>query len=163
MFRLTRGPYFDQGRRKRRSARLDDSPLYDPLHQIGLDDAAIGRLVEKYPTRLLQEWADITLAAQERFGKSFFSRSPMAYFVHNVQEAAKGTRTPPDWWHDVRKEELRREAVRHRRRRQQADRADGPQRAGDVVAQVMDEVFADRRSDEASACHRKSAIHDQIL
>jgi hypothetical protein len=102
--------------------------------------------VEKYPGRLLQEWADITLAAQERFGKTFFNRSPMAYFVHNVQESAKGTRTPPDWWHEVRKEELRREAVRHRRRRQAKARADGPERAGDVVAQVVGEVTGDCRS-----------------
>ncbi len=145
VFRLTRGPYFGRARRKRRSARLHDSPLFDPLHQIGLDDAAIGRLVEEHPARLLQEWADITLAARERFGQSFFSRSPQAYFVHNVQESAKGNRTPPDWWHDVRKEETRREAARHRRRKE-AVRAERPQRAGDVVARVIGEVIGDHNT-----------------
>jgi hypothetical protein len=149
VFCLTRGPYFDKAKRKRRSARLHDSPVFDPLHKIGLDDTAIGRLVEKHPERLLQEWADITLAARERFGPSFFNRSPQAYFVHNVQESAKGTRTPPDWWHDVRKEEIRREAARHRRRSQEATRADRsacPERASDVVAQIVGEVIGDRHT-----------------
>ena len=143
-FRLTRGPYFDQGRQNGQLSGLCDSPLHDPLHQIGLDDMAIGRLIKKYPTRLLQEWADITLAARERFGESFFNRSPMAYLVHNVQEAAKGTRTLPDWWSNMRKEELQQEAARHRWRRKQAYQTDYPQRAGDVFAHLMNEVFANR-------------------
>ncbi len=58
--------------------------------------------------RLLAEWVDITLAARERFGETFFKRSPAAYFTDNVKAAAVGRRTPPDWWLDVRKEEQRR-------------------------------------------------------
>jgi hypothetical protein len=48
------------------------------------------------------------LAAKERFGDAFFKRSPQAYFVDNVKHAAAGTRTPPDWWHELRKAEQRR-------------------------------------------------------
>ena len=58
-----------------------------------------------YPIRLLQEWADITLAAIERHGRRFFKRSPQAYFIDNVRHAAAGQRTPPDWWHQLRKSE----------------------------------------------------------
>lgn len=102
---LSRGPYYlrDPGRSMR--ARVADSPLYEPLAEIGLDDSAIARLLRQFPHAVLREWSDITLAAQERFGPSFFKRSPPAYFVDNVQKAALGTRTPPDWWHDLRKAE----------------------------------------------------------
>ncbi len=35
----------------------------------------------------------------------FFKKSAAAYFVDNVKNAAAGTRTPPDWWRDMRKAE----------------------------------------------------------
>jgi hypothetical protein len=62
-------------------------------------------LLREHPARLLQEWADITLAAMERRGKRFFRRSPQAYFIDNVKNAAAGGRTPPDWWHRLRRSE----------------------------------------------------------
>jgi hypothetical protein len=107
---LRRGAYFERRRDERTAVLADESPVDEPLQAIGFDTATIRRFLRQYPHRLLQEWADITLAALERFGRSFFKKSPQAYFVDNVKHAAAGTRTPPDWWHDVRKSELWRRA-----------------------------------------------------
>jgi len=63
--------------------------------------------VKQYPGSLLQQWADITLAAKERYGESFFKKSPQAYFRDNINAAAAGKRTAPDWWIDIRREEER--------------------------------------------------------
>jgi hypothetical protein len=101
---LARGPYFD----RRPGVGGGPSPepaLLDPLLSIGFDAATADRLLRRYPPRLVSEWADITLAAKERFQPSFFRRSPQAFFVDNIKNAAAGNRTPPDWWHDVRKAE----------------------------------------------------------
>jgi hypothetical protein len=68
-------------------------------------------LLHRYPKTLLREWTDITLAAEERFGPSFFKKSPAAYFVDNVKHAAAGTRTAPDWWLEMHKHEARCSAV----------------------------------------------------
>jgi hypothetical protein len=87
---------------------MDDHALSEPLVAIGLDDRAIRRVTRTLPTTLLAQWADITLAARERFGVDFFTRSPAAFFMDNVKAAAAGRRTPPDWWLTVRKEEQRR-------------------------------------------------------
>ena len=67
--------------------------------------AAIRRHLKSFPQPLLRKWTDITLAARERFGAVFFKRSPAAFFVDNVKHAAQGRRTPPDWWHEIRKAE----------------------------------------------------------
>ncbi|MBS0264270.1 MAG: hypothetical protein JSS02_20195 [Planctomycetes bacterium] len=111
-YRLTvqRGNYFERRTRSSVSSVVKESPLVEPLAAIGLDEASIGRLLRQYPHRLLREWADITLAAQERHGPKFFKRSPQAYFIDNVKHAAQGNRTPPDWWHDLRKAEERTQA-----------------------------------------------------
>jgi hypothetical protein len=102
---LNRGASF--GHRTGRDGRsvANECSLSDPLRAIGFDERSIGRLVRGYPIRLLQEWADITLAAIERHGRRFFKRSPQAYFIDNVRHAAAGQRTPPDWWHQLRKSE----------------------------------------------------------
>jgi len=115
--RLERGPYFEQRPRRADVSRSIESPLVGPLRAIGVDERAIGRLLRAYPVRLVQEWVDITLAAQERFGMEFFTRSPAAFFVDNVRNAAAGTRTPPDWWHELRRAERRRPQNRSRPRR----------------------------------------------
>jgi len=104
---IERGAYFTTRAQFRTAADLSASPLYDPLTAIGLDEAAIRRFVRDFEPRLVQEWADITLAAMERKGKQFFRRSPQAYFVDNLQKAATGNRTPPDWWHELRSAENR--------------------------------------------------------
>ena len=94
---------------------VTDSPLYEPLQAIGLDHATIRRILRIYAPRLIAEIADMTLAAKERNGQSFFKSSPQAYFIDNLQEQAAGRRTPPDWWRDLRKQE--------ERKRWQADHA----------------------------------------
>lgn len=103
--RLGRGPYFAAKWKQEFKPNLADSPLFDTLLQIGFEEAAAARLMRKYPPRLLSEWADITQAAKERFGRDFFKRSPMAYFVDSVSKAAAGNRTAPDWWHELKRAE----------------------------------------------------------
>lgn len=107
LFELHRGPRFNPSDTQRLQAK--DSPLFEPLKSIGFDEMTIARLIGQYSARLLEEWSDITLAAMERKlhheGKSFFTKSPMAYFMSNIKEASAGRRTPPDWWRDLRKHE----------------------------------------------------------
>jgi hypothetical protein len=105
--RLDRGRYFQQRWRNREMPGSVESPLIEPLRAIGVDADAIPRLLDRYPVRVIREWVDITLAAQERFGPGFFKRSPAAYFVDNVRHAGAGTRTPPDWWQELRRAERR--------------------------------------------------------
>jgi len=126
---LHRGSYFE-GRSSRATRRhlIKDSPIADLLRAIGFDELAIRRLIREYPEHLLHEWADVTLAAVEQRGKSFFKRSPHAFFVDNVRNAAAGRRTPPDWWYRLRKSE---EIAKSR-----VDRRDGsslPTSASDVL------------------------------
>jgi len=104
---ITRGAYFDKNHLHETDVPITDDPLWESLVGIGFDLHAASRLLRRYPRRLLVEWVDIAQAAQERFGASFFRKSPMAYLVDSVSKAAKGTRTPPDWWHELRREESR--------------------------------------------------------
>ena len=83
----------------------EQSPLLEGLLGLGFDQAGAARLIRRYPGRLLGEWIDITQAALERFGQNFFRKSPMAYLADSLRHAVDGTRTPPDWWHAVRKAE----------------------------------------------------------
>ena len=87
------------------------------LRAIGFDAAAIGRILARFRVEQIQLWADVTLAAMERKGPSFFRRSPQAFFMDNIQHAACGERTPPDWFWELRKEEQRRRADHARRMR----------------------------------------------
>ena len=103
VFELHRGPLFNSAGQQQPSH--SDSPLVEPLLTIGFDEATVLRLLNTYPARLLEEWADITLAAKERQGDKFFTKSPMAFFMSNIKEAASGRRTPPDWWRELRKRE----------------------------------------------------------
>jgi hypothetical protein len=107
MVRLERGEYFRNRSQGVQRAAMVESPLIELLREIGLDDQSASRCIRKHPRHLVQQWVDITLAAKERHGASFFKRSPAAYFVDNLQKAAQGTRTPPDWWHALRREERR--------------------------------------------------------
>lgn len=105
--KLRRGSYFNKRHSAIQRTETVKSPLVEPLRSIGFDNRQIAGIIKRYPTRLVQEWADITLAAQERHGMRFFTRSPQAYFIDNVKNATAGNRTPPDWWHEVRKAEER--------------------------------------------------------
>lgn len=106
----------DYQERKPTIWNIGDSPLLEPLRSIGLEEQAIARVLKRFPISIVREWVDITLAAQERFGSQFFKRSPAAYFLDNVKHAATDGRTPPDWWHDIRKAEERQQANRDRQR-----------------------------------------------
>lgn len=105
---LYRGTYFAKKTNATAQRSVDESPLHEPLCSIGFSDHEIGGLLKRFSVSLLGQWADITLAAQEQRGASFFKKSPQAYFRDNVNAAAAGRRTPPDWWHDLRREEERR-------------------------------------------------------
>jgi hypothetical protein len=141
---LHRGPYFD---RKTEYARLDvgDSALSESLMSIGLDPAAIRRVVRQYPARVLREWADITLAARERKGESFFKKSAAAYFIDNVQHANDDGRTAPDWWHELRTAEQKAQAAEDRRRRRETAEAVAeeqlPAEAKAAFTKIVDGLF----------------------
>lgn len=98
---LHRGRAFDRAT-PMGNGRLEDSPLFDPLSAIGFDRLAIARLMIQHSAKLLSQWADITLAAQER---KLIDKSPQAYFTYYVGRKA----TPHDWWLDLKKEERQRE------------------------------------------------------
>jgi hypothetical protein len=125
------------------SSKVGDSPLVEPLRAIGLDATSILRVLRRYPVSAVREWVDITMAAQERFGPKFFNRSPAAYFVDNVQKAAAAGRTPPDWWHDIRKAEERRQAAVDRtgaKRSRQAPGACDSQTFNKIRADIFEQL-----------------------
>jgi len=127
---IERGAYFATRAEFRLSEELTASPLYEPLVAIGLEESAIRRFVRDFDPVLVQEWADITLAALERKGIKFFRRSPQAYFVDNVQQAAQGNRTP---------QELRHSENREKRQGQSAS----PTPVGEIITQVLGGISGD--------------------
>jgi hypothetical protein len=136
--RFTKGTYFERRMRPPILANEVESPLADPLRSIGFGPDEVSRIVHQFRGHLIQQWSDVTLAALEQKGPSFFKRSPQAYFMHNIQKAALGTRTPPDWWLDLRKNESR---VRAEYGGQNAKaRIDGtPTTVGDVLNTLIDD------------------------
>lgn len=145
-----RGAYFDRPRARKKPLAIEDSPLHDPLRAIGFDSAAIGRILARFRVEQIQLWADVTLAAVERKGPSFFRRSPQAFFMDNIQHAARGERTPPDWFWELRKEEQRRRADHARRMRSR--RGPSPQKIAAPTAQTATQALdLDRSPDELTA------------
>ncbi len=108
--RFVRGTYFDRRRSRCTGNAIEDSPLYDPLRAIGFDSVAVQRILSRFPLEQIQLWADVTLAALEHKGPAFFRRNPAAFFMDNIQHAASGKRTPPDWFWELRRREQRRRA-----------------------------------------------------
>jgi hypothetical protein len=104
---LERGDYFTKPRKADMRPLVAESAIHDLLRNLGFDDLGIVRLLRRFPVPLLREWTDITQTAKERFGASFFKKSPQAFLVDNLKYAAKGNRTPPDWWHEIRRAEAR--------------------------------------------------------
>lgn len=141
---LTRGTYFNKRHGHETDVPITDDPLWESLVGIGFDFHAASRLVRRYPRRLLAEWLDITQAAQERFGTSFFRKSPMAYLVDSVTKAAKGTRTPPDWWHELRREESRGQ--------------DKSKDAMAVLSRIQSEVFSGSVQDNVKVSRRHGFV-----
>ncbi|MEI6172005.1 MAG: hypothetical protein WCQ45_05980, partial [bacterium] len=135
--RFLRGPHFDEPTPDAMTRELTDSPLCESLTTVGLDRPAIRRILAAYDSRLIAECADMTLAARERFGDEFFTKSAPAYFMDNLKEQAKGGRTIPDWWRTVRAEE--------ERRRRQADSPSQPK--DDRVEQEIEGIVFSGRID----------------
>lgn len=104
---LERGDYFTKRRTADTRPTVPETAIHDLLRNLGFDDQGICRLLRRFPMPVLREWTDITQTAKERFGASFFKKSPQAFLVDNLKNAAKGNRTPPDWWHEVRRAEAR--------------------------------------------------------
>ncbi len=127
--RLARGPYFSTSSQRVVRTAPAESPMLETLLSLGFDSAAANRLIGKYPSRLLSEWIDITQAAIERFGPTYFKRSPMAFLVDSVSKATIGQRTPPDWWQELRKTET-----------QRAEMTDGSRH---LIARIRTELFGD--------------------
>jgi hypothetical protein len=162
--RFWRGPHFDRADAAQPTA-LTDSPLHDPLRSIGLDPTTIARVLAQYAPRLVAECADITLAAQERFGASFFRVSPQAHFMDNLKEFAAGRRTPPDWWREIR----RQEEIKRRNTSTTAEPDETHDRefeeylkteAHDAFDNVMRRVFNDfRRAGQSEPEAREHAEH----
>lgn len=105
--RLRRGSGFKPAAR-RSVLRPVSQELAEPLQKIGLDEAAISSVVKRFDAATIQQWAEITLAAKESRGLGFFKKSPQAYFIDNLRQAAEGRRTPPDWWWNLKREQEQR-------------------------------------------------------
>lgn len=102
--RLKRGQYFTNVVMMK-DPSTQELAASEPLHRIGFGDEEIPRIIRKYPSRLLHEWIDVTLAAMERKGPGFFRKSPQAFLIDNLKNALGGSRTPPEWWLEMRKTE----------------------------------------------------------
>ena len=162
VLRLERGLYFRQRRLVRHRRRVTDSPLFDPLQAIGFDLPAIARILDRFQAKQIQVWADVTLAAKEHKGNRFFRRSPQAFFMDNIQNALVGCRTPPDWFHELRKHETCRQTATVRRRGQSkrdrshvdSTRQSTGSNAGSKqpvsIAAVLDDSFTQFRRPEQS-------------
>jgi len=143
-----RGPYFDEPSQYSRRVSLKEAPCYDPLHAIGFDDFAIGRILNTYKQRLVQEWADITLAAVDQDN---VNKDPKAYFRYYIQKAANREATPPDWWRELRK--------REEQRRWDEQHATCPAISDALSAdKSFDEAFADYLDGEARTVFEKLTL-----
>jgi hypothetical protein len=107
--------------------------------------------MRQYSAILLQQWVDITLAARERHGETFFKKSAAAYFVDNAKHAAQNQRTPPDWWHDLVREERRAQAVRGRQERSGATDTNSNNPDDALVAAVTRQFLAAGQSPRVAA------------
>lgn len=144
------------------------SPLFEPLQKIGFDNRAIRGLLAKFPVRLLNEWIDITLAAMERFGKSFFRKNPAAYLVDNLNYASQGKRLPPDWWHDIRRaeEKARAKAAREKRMERKPEKSKSlPEQAiasfEDIQETIFDHFLSGGQSEKIAKANSKR-FHDAV-
>ena len=126
-----------------------ESTLNEPLRSIGFAEHELQRILHKFDEQLIQQWSDVTLAAQEHKGRSFFKRSPQAFFMHNIQQAALGARTPPDWWVDLRKRESLAQANLGDSD-EERERNAKPASVSDVLAGVIEAGLIPSLADDAS-------------
>ena len=134
---FAKGAYFDKRMRPLAMVNDAESPLADPLRSIGFGPDEVNRILHQFCGHLIQQWSDVTLAAVEEKGPSFFKRSPQAYFMYNIQKAASGARTPPDWWLDLRKSESRVQA-KFGGQNAKARICSAPTSVGDVLDTLID-------------------------
>ena len=144
-----RGSHFDGNNRTAPPSR-DVQPVLETLLGLGFEPKAAHGLIRRYPTRLLEEWADITQAKIERQGLKSFRRSPMAYLVDSVSKAHKGLRTAPDWWDEVRRSEARQAALSNESQK--------------VFNKIRSELFSDTPTETAriSTGHCPRRRHSQV-
>ena len=158
-----RGSRFANRRADHSGPGVEDSPLYEPLRDIGFDTAAVARILARFPIEQIQLWADVTLAAIETRGPSFFRKSPPAFFMDSIQNAVRSGRTPPEWFWDLRQQEQRRrdEQIRcvRRSRKLRGREEPGKQRSVDRAFdfdQSPDELVSD-----LLACFRAAGQSEQ--
>jgi hypothetical protein len=102
------GDYFRQPLTKRtvhqRTAIADD-PLFEPLQQIGVDEAGIRRLFQNFSRGAISRWVKITDAAMHEQPRGFsgFKVSSAAFLIDGIQN----NRTPPDWMYAHEKQQER--------------------------------------------------------
>ena len=138
---LQRGCYF-QERRLASSARGSiESPCAEPLRELGFEQRMIDSILGRYPQAMLREWIDITLAAKERFGDSFFRKNPRAYLLDNLKHAGEGNRTPPDWWHELRQAEAGRRALSSKAGKPTRVLTEIATESSDALDQVRRDIF----------------------
>ncbi|MBX9681614.1 MAG: hypothetical protein K2X38_22895 [Gemmataceae bacterium] len=140
---LQRGDYFARKQINRVVANVGETPMHEPLRSLGFDEGGIRWLIRTFATPLLREWIDIALAAKERFGPSFFRKSPQAWLVDNLKNAKAGARTPPDWWHALRRTEIRpNEKKSHQNAIPQNEVRDLSEKARGVFDNIAEEIFS---------------------
>ena len=140
---LERGAYFARRRPAPAARAMDDTTVHEPLRLLGFDEGGIGWLVKTFSMPMLREWTDIALAAMERFTPSFFKKSPQAWLVDNLKNAAAGRRTPPDWWDQLRREECRARAkARGAVKLPVGDTPDVPENSRDAYEKITADLFS---------------------
>ena len=112
-----------------------ESPFMESLVELGFDQRSANRVIQRFNRDLLMEWIDITLAAKERFGMKYFRKSPVAFLQDNLKHSAAGTRTPPDWWLEIRKAEET--GVTKRARAERAIGVDHPVQTSDLPQKAL--------------------------
>lgn len=105
---LHEGIYFRQPLTQRTTSEknaITDDPLFEPLQQIGVDEAGIRRLLHEFSRGLIGRWVRITDAALHEEPRGFpgFKVSPAAFLIDGIQN----NRTPPDWFHAHEKKQQR--------------------------------------------------------
>ena len=95
---LYEGAYFRQPLTRRATSEqnaITDDPLFEPLQQIGVDEAGIRRLFREFSRGVIGRWVRITDAAMHEMPRGFpgFKVSAAAFLIDGIQN----NRTPPDW------------------------------------------------------------------
>lgn len=119
---------------------LVNSPLMEALIDLGMEQRDASRLIRRFTQKRVRLWLDITLAAQERRGASFFKVNPVAYLIDNLKHAANGNRMPPDWWQELQRAE---ERAAWKSISQRSEGSIEP--VGDVLSTVMSSFVTPRK------------------